>query len=486
VLMPDNSTFVAVANPAMSSERVKNQRLPMAERLTTFQEVEQTYTEEEALAEAARCLKCPTHWCQKACPAGVPVTDFIEKVREKNYESAYQLIASASMLPEVCARLCPQEKQCQSNCTRGICTQAVGIGRLERFVVEQHYKNAPKEKKRTFNGKRIAIVGSGASGLSAAEYLAERGYQISVYEKNNRLGGLLEYGIPNMKLDKGVIERRVDALKARGVCFTTCADVGKEISVQQLREKNDAVILAVGTGNARQINMEGSENVRGIVQAVEYLSTSTRSLLNDPETDGVLVSAQGKRVVVIGGGDTGNDCAGVAIRQGCTSITQIEMLPKIVGRTVVYNPYLQKEKESKFDSSQEECLVRFCKSPYLYQTTVKAVYADEERSVTRITIVALEAVIKNGRLTMKEIPGTERSIPCELLIVAAGFIGPEHYVAQAFGVKTTERSSIATDHYATNISGVFACGDCHTGQSLVVKAMVDGRECAKRVCDFLQ
>ena len=487
MLMPDNTLFVPVKDPDMGEKRNVGQRLPMEQRLTTFDELEQTYTEEEAKHESSRCLKCPTHWCQKECPAGVPVTDFISLVRYGDYDGAYDLIRSASMLPEFCSRVCPQEKQCQSNCTRSINSQAVGIGRLERFVVERHYESGKGEKRAPATGKKVAVVGSGPSGLSAAQRLTDLGHSVTVFERSDRVGGLLEYGIPNMKLEKGILARKVASLRAQGVEFHTGVNVGADQSADGLLRDYDAVVLCVGTGNARTLSMEGAAGVAGIYPAVEYLASNTKSLLDSRLTDGKNISAKGLDVVIIGGGDTGSDCVGTAIRSGCASVTQIEMLPKKVGRQIVVSPWGEPAHEVKPDTSLEECQTVFGKDPHIYQTTVKAVSADASGAVSAVTLVSLEPVYDDHfRLTMKELPGTERTIPCQLLLVAAGFLGPCGYVADAFGVDTTPRSNFAAEHFAASRAKVFACGDCRTGQSLVVKAMVDGRDCADAVDSFLK
>ena len=285
-----------------------------------------------------------------------------------------------------------------------------------------------------------------------------------------------------MKLEKGVIARKVEAMQKRGVAFKLGTPVNAD-NADEIVKGYDAVILCVGTGNARSLKLEGAEHVRGILPAVEYLTASTTAVLDGDEP----TFAKDKQVVVVGGGDTGSDCVGTAIRQGCAGLTQIEMLPRNPVPAYIHHVYPVHEPEHKVDTSMEECEHVFGRDPHVYQTTVKAVEADAEGNLAAVVTVDLAASYDEGRrLTLTEIPGSEKKLPCEMLIVAAGFIGPKAELARAFGVETGERTNIAADGYATNVPGVFACGDCRTGQSLVVKAMVDGRTCADAVAEALK
>lgn len=488
LIMPDNTIFTPVKDPNMQEKQTEAKQLDLTLRCSSFEEIEKTYTAEEAENEAARCLQCPTHWCQKNCPASLPVTDFIGQIQKGDLEAAYQLIRSASNLPEICSRVCPQYKQCQSNCTRSIRNEAVSIGRLERYVVEAHYASGKQESSAPSTGKKVAIIGSGPAGLSAAQSLLSLGHTVTLYERADRPGGLLEYGIPNMKLDKELLARKVESLKQQGAEFILNTNVGPDKAASELLAEYDAVLLSVGTGNARTLSLKGieQEEVKGIYPALTFLRSNTKSLLDSGLTDGKNISAEGKHVVIIGGGDTGNDCLGTSLRTGALSVTQIEMLPQKVGREILVSSRKKPADKKPLDKSQEEYQAKFQKDPHIYQTTVKEVLLDKEKNPTAVITIDLKPVYdEHFRLKMEEIPGTEKELPCDLLIIAAGFIGPEAYIAKDFSADQDARSNIKTEHYRTNIDKLFACGDCRTGQSLVVKAMVDGRECAKAIHEYL-
>ncbi|MCR5785717.1 MAG: glutamate synthase subunit beta [Eubacterium sp.] len=478
--LKDNTLFPVVENVNKDAKRTQPDLKSVDERVSSFEQIESTYTKEQAENEMARCLKCPTHWCQEKCPAKVPVTDFIAAARSGDLEGAYELIRTASMMPEFCSRVCPQEMQCQSNCTRSIRSDAVGIGKLERYVVESHYASGKGEKTAPSTGKKVAVIGSGPSGLSCAQRLIDKGHSVTIFERADRAGGLLEYGIPNMKLEKGIVERKIDSLKAQGAEIKCGVNVGVDITAEDLEKSFDAVCFALGSRNARNLALENSAGVSGIVFAVDFLTENTKALLSGEKA----LTAKDKKVIIVGGGDTGNDCVGTSLRQGAESIMQIEMLPKERGHKFIFERPPYKEPEKKHDFSQEECAEKFG-DPHVYRTTVKAVHAGDDAKVHAITTVDLEAVYdEHFRLQMKEIPGTEKEVPCDLLIIAAGFSGAESYVPEKFSLKMGERNTIEAPQY--NAGGkYFACGDCRTGQSLVVKAMVDGRECADAVDAFL-
>ena len=329
-------------------------------------------------------------------------------------------------------------------------------------------------------------MGSGPAGLAAADQLNHRGHAVTVFERADRPGGLLMYGIPNMKLQKEVVERRVRLMEAEGVEFRTGCDVGRDMSAQALLDEYDAVILCCGAKKPREIQAEGT-NIKGIYFAVDFLASTTRALLDTGLAKGTYLDAAGLDVVVVGGGDTGNDCVGTALRHGCRSVVQLEMMPKAPEVRAADNPWPQWPRVCKTDYGQEEAIARFGHDPRLYETTVRCCLADETGALRAIETVQVARQMENGRPVLREVPGTQRELPCQMLLVAAGFLGPEDYVPEAFGTSRDARGNVATaaGGYATDVPRVFAAGDMRRGQSLVVWGIAEGRGAAREVDEFL-
>ena len=326
-------------------------------------------------------------------------------------------------------------------------------------IIEHAYANGlagPKPPK-VRTGKKIAVVGSGPSGLAVADQLNSRGHSVTVYERADRVGGLLRYGIPNMKLEKHIIDRKINVMKAEGIEFVTDANIGVNIKAQKLQEEYDAVVLCCGASNPRDINAPGRD-ANGIYFAVDFLTSTTKSLLDSGLQDGKYISAKNKNVIVIGGGDTGNDCVGTCIRHGCKSITQLEMMPKAPDTRAESNPWPQWPLVCKTDYGQEEAIAVFGHDPRIYTTTVKEFKKDKKGNLEKVVTVKLESKKdeKTGRRMMVPVEGTEQELPCELVLIAAGFLGTQKYIADAFGVELNERTNVKTaaDKFATNVAGV--------------------------------
>ena len=422
------------------------------------------------------------------CPLNNLIPEWNDLVYTGNWEQAYNRLHKTSNFPEFTSRVCPA--LCEKACTCGLNGDAVCTKENEMAIIEHAYANGlagPKPPKAR-TGKRIAVIGSGPSGLAVADQLNQRGHLVTVYERADRIGGLLRYGIPNMKLEKHIIDRKLNVMKDEGVEFVTEANIGQSIKAKKIMDDYDAVVLAVGASNPRDINAPGRD-ADGIYFAVDFLTATTKSLLDSDLTDGKYISAKDKNVIVIGGGDTGNDCVGTCIRHGCKSVTQLEMMPKAPDERAENNPWPQWPLVCKTDYGQEEAIAVFGHDPRIYTTTVKEFKKDKKGNLTSVVTVKLESKTdeKTGRRMMVPVEGTEAELPCELVLIAAGFLGSQKYVTDAFGVELTERTNVKTaaDGFETSVPGVFTAGDMHTGQSLVVKAIRQGRDCARAVDYYL-
>jgi NAD(P)H-dependent glutamate synthase small subunit len=337
------------------------------------------------------------------------------------------------------------------------------------------------------SGKKVAIIGSGPAGLAAADQLNKTGHSVTVYERADRIGGLLTYGIPNMKLDKGVVQRRLDLMAAEGVNFVTNADVGKNVDPKKLMADNDAVLLATGATKPRDLPIPGRQ-LRGVHFAMEFLTANTASLLDSDHQDGKYISAKGKKVVVIGGGDTGCDCIGTSMRHGCSQLVNFELLDRPPHDRASDNPWPQWPRIFRTDYGHEEATEKFGHDPRTYNILSKEFVDDGQGNVKGIKTVRVEWKFENGKMNMTEIPGSEQIIDADLVLLAMGFLGPEQYVSELLGIQTDPRSNYKAEHgrFETSVPGVFAAGDCRRGQSLVVWAINEGRGAARAIDMYLR
>ena len=384
--------------------------------------------------------------------------------------------------------MCPA--LCEAACTCNLIGDPVATKENEYAIIENAYEKGYADPKppKVRTGKTVAVVGSGPSGLAVADQLNKRGHSVTVYERSDRVGGLLMYGIPNMKLEKHIVDRKIKVMEAEGIVFKTGVDVGKDIKAEKLLKEYDRVVLACGASNPRDISVPGRD-AKGIYFAVDFLKANTKSLLDSDFEDKKYVDTKGKNVVIIGGGDTGNDCVGTSIRHGCKSVTQIEMMPKAPDTRSASNPWPEWPKICKTDYGQEEAIAVFGHDPRIYESTVKEFVKDKNGSLKAVKIVKLswEKDPASGRMKMSEVPGSEQTLPAEIVLIAAGFLGSQKYVTDAFHVDINERSNVKTGAgaYETSVKNVFTAGDMHRGQSLVVWAIREGREAARAVDESL-
>ena len=439
----------------------------------------------EDYEEHVRQGRCTCHYtqpvpCVSLCPAHVDIPGYIALTGEGRYADAIRLIRKDNPFPTTCGFIC--EHPCEARCRRNIVDDAINIRGLKRMAADYAGKVPPPECAPS-TGKRIAVVGGGPGGLSAAYYLQLMGHQTTVFEMLPKLGGMLRYGIPNMKLDKSVIDRRIKLMEEEGVVFKTGVDVGKDITAKELQKDFDRIVLCCGASNPRDIKVPGRD-AKGIYFAVDFLGQVTKALLDSDFAKVPYELAKGKNVLVIGGGDTGNDCVGTAIRQGCESVMQLEMMPCPPAARAPGNDWPEWPRVLKTDYGQQEAIAKFGFDPRVYQTTVKEFYKNEAGQVCGALISKLKSEVVDGRRQM--VPtGEEFTVDCDLVLIAAGFTGCEPYVADAFGVERTKRGTVADVKYATTDPKVFACGDMRRGQSLVVWALREGRDTAAVVDEKL-
>ncbi len=477
----------------MEINRADAREVDPKERIADYSEFHTPLSEACQAQQAARCMNCGVPFCQSGmtimgmtsgCPLHNLVPEWNDLIYTGNWEQAYNRLKKTNNFPEFTARVCPA--LCEAACTCGHWDKPVTCKANELGIIEKAYAKGYADAKtpRVRTGKKVAVIGSGPAGLAAADQLNKRGHSVTVYERDDRIGGLLMYGIPNMKLEKWVIERKVNIMREEGIEFITGVDVGKDMKAAKVLKEFDRIILACGAKKPRDIKAPGRD-AKGIYYAVDFLRATTKSLLDSDLKDNAYISAKNKKVVIIGGGDTGNDCVATAVRHGCASVVQLEMMPKAPDTRSDDNPWPQWPKTAKTDYGQKEAIAVFGHDPRVYQTTVKEFLKDKSGNLCGLITVRLEQKKdeKTGRMVMEEAAGSEQKIEANLVLIAAGFLGAEKYIAEAFGVNLDDRTNIATAKggYASSVKHVFAAGDVRRGQSLVVWAIREGREAAREV-----
>ncbi|TLS50902.1 glutamate synthase subunit beta [Paenibacillus antri] len=462
-------------------------------RISHFREFAAPMQEEKLRDQGARCMDCGIPFCHTGkliagMAAGCPVNNLIPEwndlVYRGRWREALDRLHRTNNFPEFTGRVCPAP--CEGSCTVGLNDAPVAIKSIEKAIVERGFAEGwiTPQPPETRTGKKVAVVGSGPSGLACAAQLNKAGHTVTVYERADRPGGLLMYGIPNMKLDKKYVQRRIDLMKAEGITFVTGCEIGKDVPASRLREEYDAIVLCGGATKARDLGIEGRE-LKGVHLAMEFLHKNTKSLLDSEHADGAFLSAEGKHVIVIGGGDTGTDCVGTSMRHGAKSVTQFEIMPRPPEKRAANNPWPEWPKVYKMDYGQEEAAAAFGDDPRRYLINTKKFVGDENGHVKELHTVQIEWKKDDaGRFVPVEVPGSEKVYPADLVLLAMGFLGPEPTVLEQLGVERDERSNAKAAYgaYATNVEGVFAAGDMRRGQSLVVWAINEGREAA-RECD---
>ena len=459
-------------------------------RMKDWEEFHTHCSLEDLQTQGARCMNCGVPFCHTGdrlvggCPLNNLIPEWNDLVYHGKIEEAYHRLCKTSNFPEFTGRVCPA--LCEGSCTLGMNEPAVTVKNIEVHIIDTMFKEGkvkPRIPKKSTE-KRVAVVGSGPSGLACADILNQLGHKVTVFERNDRIGGLLMYGIPNMKLDKKIVQRRVDILEKEGITFVTNTEIGKNYPAAKIMSEFDAVVLCCGATKARDLVAEGREETKGIHFAVDFLKANTKSLLDSGLKDRNYISAEGKDVIIIGGGDTGTDCCATSIRHGCKSVTQIEIMPEAPEGRTAGNPWPQWPRVKKTDYGQEESIFKFGKDPREYLTTVKKVVTDEKGNIKEVHTVKVEWKNENGRMIPHEVKGSEKVWPCQLLLIAMGFTGPEDTLIKQFSLDTDNRGNVKANEedHKKSTKGIFVAGDMRRGQSLVVWAIHEGREAAK-ACD---
>jgi len=462
-----------------------NRELPASrdpkQRIKDYKEIYIEFREEKTIEQAARCMDCGIPFCHSGCPLGNIIPEFNDAVYDQDWQRAYEILSSTNNFPEFTGRICPAP--CEASCVLGINKPPVAIEHIEKTIVEKAFElgliRPQIPTKRT--GKKVAVVGSGPAGLAAASQLNKAGHWVTVFERADRIGGLLRYGIPDFKLEKRVLDRRINLMEEEGIVFKTNAEVGKNVHGGDLLEEYDAIVLCGGATEPRSLPIPGSD-LNGVHFAMDFLSQQNRRVAGEKFMRKDEILATDKHVIVIGGGDTGSDCVGTSNRHGARSVTQIELLAKPPLDRTEHNPWPQWPMILRTSSSHEEGCERH------WSILTKEFIGDKKGNVKALNVVDIEWKVdqETKRPVFQEINGTERQLPCDLALLAIGFVHPEHDgVINQLGIGVDERGNVKDKNYQTNLEKVFSAGDMRRGQSLVVWAIAEGREAAISVDKYL-
>ena len=480
----------------MDYERELPQDRSALERVKDWREFHEEFSESKLQQQGARCMDCGIPFCHtgqliSGMASGCPVNNLIPEWNDLVYRGLWQealhRLHKTNNFPEFTGRVCPAP--CEGSCVLGLNELPVTIKTIECAIIDHGFAegwvtpHAPE----TRTGRKVAVIGSGPSGLACAAQLNYAGHWVTVFERADRIGGLLMYGIPNMKLDKALVQRRVDLMSAEGVKFVTKTAIGVEIPAAKIKDEFDAVVLCCGATKPRDLPIPGRD-LNGIHFAMDFLHANTKSLLDSHHKDGEYISAKDKHVIVVGGGDTGTDCVGTSMRHGCKSLTQLEILPRPPDTRQPDNPWPEWPKVYKLDYGQEEAKAIFGADPRVYLTTGDKFTGDDKGQVKELHVYDVDwTKNEHGAFVPKRVPGTDRALQADLVLLAMGFLGPEDMLLSQLGVERDPRSNARAEYgrFSTNIPGVFAAGDCRRGQSLVVWAINEGRGAARECDRFL-